>query len=256
MNGLKRPVCGRRVHALIGPLVLASFLVGSSPAWAQYTALSMPYQTPEPNPGDLVAHPMCTAYAWADDPSYYLSVTAVLMSHGQVLGEGTQWGLGNAYVDVQGTVSIGRSTDRVVDCYLSSSFGASQELHHTYPRRTPESVTNELDIFMYSGLGNYERLRWYAVDDNYGYRYGYSGTAVNESYTMGDNGCNLTIVSENGQLNSDAMFEDRYTTYGTPIPACSVAPSCVSRSTQTYDIDSRRFSHPVTWSCTNVEVGR
>jgi hypothetical protein len=72
---------------------------------------------------------------------------------------------------------------------------------------------------------------------------------------LNSNGCNFQeIQTASSTLNSNGAFEDRYTTFGQSIPACSVNPSCVTDSTQTLWVDSQPFYKSVVWSCTNVSV--
>lgn len=203
--------------------------------------------------GDLTDNPFCISQTWVNDPSMLVFASANLSHDGRHVAQQTVWGLGTAYAYVSGPVTIGRRDTDLV-CDVNSSFGG-ETLRYTYPARTPINVNSSLDMFEFFAVGDYERLRNYVVTDNYGTRYGYTDTIVDESYTIADNGCNIIIAENDGMLNADGEFADRYRT--TPrIAMCDVDPSCVTRTTQTYTIASRIFSHSVNWSCTNVEVGR
>lgn len=128
---------------------------------------------------------------------------------------------------------------------------------YTYPARVPTNVAHDSDSFSYNGPGNYTRYRTYLTSDNYNESYGYSGTPVNEQWSIGSNGCNIEGVAPGvGSLNNEGRFSDVYFSSPELPNVCSVNPSCVTNSTQTYLIDGRAFSHPVTWSCSNVDVAR
>lgn len=196
------------VAATIVALITAVQVICVQPAYGQSMAMSLPYQQPLQASGDLTVYPECIGYTWIDDPSYYLAITVSLLSEGQVIDQGSTRGLGNAYHRASSPTTVGRS-DRTIDCYLTASWGGYDELHFTYPARRPVDLTTQLDVFTYVTFGHYERLRWYATWDNYGYRYGYSGAPVTESFAISNNGCNLTIQTGPAPLNGDGEFEDR-----------------------------------------------
>ena len=68
------------------------------------------------------------------------------------------------------------------------------------------------------------------------------------------------IVTGNWQTDQYGRFPDRWGALAVPnpvaFPQCAVTPSCVTDSTQTIYVAGKAFTHSVTWSCYNVQVGR
>ncbi|MCL4848686.1 MAG: hypothetical protein KJ066_19230 [Acidobacteria bacterium] len=242
----------------VGCLSLATVTLGVTPtAWAQGWSGSVSNNV-DPRPGDIPALVLCAGYVWTDDPSYYLSISGTLYVNGNLADQRTTWGLGTANLEppLQTTLWIGRHTDYRVTCFLSTEFGAGwvePSLH--YPPRTPASMVVDVDNFESHGFANYERYREYRVKDNYTLDYGYTDALVTESFSEVANGCNLRIDTAHAFLNSEGKFQDRYTTFGEPIPACGVNPDCSSLFVQTHNIDSKQsFHRNVHYNCYSVEV--
>jgi hypothetical protein len=179
-----------------------------------------------------------------------LTVDGVLAARGSAQAQGC----------VSHTISAGFTvdrSDRYLECRVVESWSGGESVSSgTVPRRAPEQILTSLDRFTYFGFGNYERYDVYDVIDNYRVAYGYSGTPVEEAFVVQSNGCNLRFITGQATLNNEGRFSDTYTTFGSPIPACAVDPSCTTSTVQIVDIEGfYSFSHAVTWKCDDVVVG-
>lgn len=253
---MSRQFYGYSARMVTFVLCLAIPLICTTNAQAQYTSLSTAQvQLGASTPGDITVETGCYGSAWFDDQTYYHYLSIYVWSEGTSIASGSVQGVGSTYLEVRGPTTA-RRTQRLIECSLDAGgYGG----YHSYylPARDPVDLTTVLDNFSYVSFGNYERLRHYAVSDNYSRRYGYSDAPVFEAYSISNNGCNLTLATASAYLNGSGEFDDRYTTFGQAIPACAVVPNCVTQSTQTIDIDfAASFSHSVDWSCTNVAVNR
>lgn len=172
----------------VAAFILVALLSTAGTAWGQEWSGSLSNSLSSAS-GDITSSLTCPGYVWPDDSSFQVSITGTLSVNGSVIDQRTNWGLGSAHLEppLQGSASIGRDADTRVECWLSSTFGAGHASGSplVYPRRVPQSLEVDADIFTYSGLGNYERYREYRVRDNYGFAYGYSGATVDESWSYG-----------------------------------------------------------------------
>jgi hypothetical protein len=121
-------------------------------------------------------------------------------------------------------------------------------------------LTSVSNSFTFNSPGNYLRTKVYEVRDQYSNIWDYDGDSVAETYDIGTNGCNLTLVTGSASVNSVGRFQDQYGNYNgtSTIPACwSGYPNCVTESYQTIRIDNRAsFAHAVNWGCSDVDVDR
>lgn len=206
--------------------------------------------------GDLPATVWCVGTISGGSPSQGCLLSATLKISSPAENLGNSQAIGDCeFLEVAhtATTNITRS-DRVLTCIVSGTHVQTVSDSVTIPKRRPVALVTTQDTFSYTSVGRYNRHREYRVDDNYQKYYGYSDTAVGETYGgWQTNGCNLgTPQTGGGNLNNLGRFQDDYFAKG--IPTCSVNPSCTSRAQQRYTIAGVQFNKTVTWSCNNVTV--
>lgn len=141
----------------------------------------------------------------------------------------------------------------VADLYGSVSASDSAQL----PARAPVDVRVSSEDYWYFSPGHYLKHRIYQVWDNYDLAWNYANFPVTESYTTGDNGCNISVATGSGFTDSDGRFPDDYGTDANAppgIPACQSRPSCRTDTRQTVVVAGVSFSHDVIWRCGNVDI--
>jgi hypothetical protein len=116
------------------------------------------------------------------------------------------------------------------------------------------------DSFAYSSPGDYLLTRIWQVWDNYGLPWTYSGFPVTESFTIGQNGCNIQLITRSASTNNEGRFQDMYGNFdgNHAIPACAIQQyqQCQTATAQTIIVAGVSFSHDVTWGCFNVQISR
>lgn len=241
------------------PLVLA--LMGSvlwtGSASAQTSEMSIEQQGPAGNQVEVFIS--CTAGVFTPLNDDYLMIWLGLVVDGTIRAQDWQQGEGYVTAYAAASVVIDRS-DVHAECALTSNW-ISDYRSRVYTRRTPTQVSSDsYSPFMYYGLGNYERVKFYNVIDNYGVPYGYTDAAVEEEWVINEhgNGCNIVGISTgSANLNNEGRFEDTYGTLGQPLAACAVVPDCTSILQQEYTIDGvSHFMHNAAFGCYDVVVGR
>jgi hypothetical protein len=143
---------------------------------------------------------------------------------------------------------------RTVTCeiYVADTYGSVYASDSAQvPPRIPQDLKSvPSDSFTYTAPGDYLRVRTWQVWDNYDLPWNYGNMPVNESYTIGSNGCNIQIATSTASTNSEGRFEDRYGNFdgNHTIPACAIPQhqQCITESTQTISVAGYPFSHGVT----------
>lgn len=145
---------------------------------------------------------------------------------------------------------------------MYSGFSHISTIHSsgTIPGLVPtdlQRAPSVLDTFVYNSPGDYLLTRIWQVYDRDG-DWTFTGQSVNETVTPdpGTNFCNLTIRTASTQTNNQGRFEDKYgnANGNETIPACAVAPSCVTSAWQTITVRGVDFSHGLEYSCSGVSI--
>lgn len=81
---------------------------------------------------------------------------------------------------------------------------------------------------------------------------------VSETYSIGQNGCNIQVATDSGFTQPDGTFPDQYGNHNgtSTIPACLTVPTCTTQTTQTITVAGTPFSHGVTYGCSDVQISR
>lgn len=198
--------------------VLCVFLTSANLARAQTSEMTLEQQASGSQ--ELSVQVTCTGGVFTPLNDDYIDIWLGLFANGSLRAQEWQAGYGYVTAYAASSILIDR-TDVPVSCELSSNW-VSDSRSRVYPRRAPSVVESDsYSPFTYYGLGNYERVKYYSVTDNYGLRYGYAGAAVNENWTIDqqNNGCNITgVETSSATLNNEGRFQDTYGTQGSALP--------------------------------------
>ncbi len=195
-----------------------------------------------------------------EDPTINMTVT-LSGPTGQL---NSQVGSGSGYLQftVTGNATSSNS-DEVYVCQLfayNSYVSASATDSATLPPQPPAvSIADKQNLFhSFVGPGNYLEDELFGFKRADGSDYAVSA-AISEVYQPTSNGCNITVLTSNSATNNFGEFGDRY---GNPhledpgLPDQSFTcptSSCQSSFVQTATFQGKRWSHTVTFMCSEAQ---